>query len=99
MPSRPANVSLIHRRCSGPSTARGREDNPSTEPHPLTFCSMSELVSDESMLDAPEPLYDRCRWGRSRPLSLVRKGKGMRRKSLFALLLVLVGVAVYGGVA
>src|SRR6266508_6183991 len=43
MPSRPANVSLIHRRCSGPSAARGREDNQSAEPHPLTFCSMSEL--------------------------------------------------------
>src|SRR6266508_6539674 len=42
MPSRPASVSLIHRRCSGPSAAPGREDNPSTEPHPLTSCSMSE---------------------------------------------------------
>jgi L-asparaginase/Glu-tRNA(Gln) amidotransferase subunit D len=46
MRSRPANVSLIHRRCSGPSAAPGREDNPSTEPHPLTFCSMSERRVD-----------------------------------------------------
>ena len=46
MPSRPANVSLIHRRCSGRSAAQDQEDNPSTEPHPLTFCSMSELVSE-----------------------------------------------------
>src|SRR2546427_8088103 len=34
---------VIHRRCSGTSAAPGREDNHSTEPHPLTFCSMSEL--------------------------------------------------------
>src|SRR6266542_1255911 len=42
MRSRPANVSLIHRRCSGRTAAPAREDNHSTEPHPLTFCSMSE---------------------------------------------------------
>src|SRR3954470_7935997 len=45
MRSRPANVSLIHRRCSGRSAAPGREEHHSTEPHPLTFCSMSELLS------------------------------------------------------
>src|SRR5205823_8874260 len=42
MPPRPANVSLIHRRCSGRSAAQDREDNPPTERHPLTFRSMSE---------------------------------------------------------
>jgi transposase len=45
IPSRPANVSLIHRRCTGTSAAQDREANPSTEPHPLTFCSMSEALS------------------------------------------------------
>src|SRR3954471_14828500 len=45
MRSRPANVSLIHRRCSGRSAAPGREEHHSTEPHPLTFCSMSELLA------------------------------------------------------
>src|SRR5437870_4689666 len=56
MPSRPANVSLIHRRCSGRSAAQGREDNPSTEPHPLTFCSMSELRQDLALVEAEEPV-------------------------------------------
>ena len=41
---RPANVSLIHRRCSGRSAARDREDNPSAERHLLTLCSMSETL-------------------------------------------------------
>src|SRR6266511_6429066 len=46
MRSRPANVSLIYRRCSGRTAAPGREDNHSTEPHPLTFCSMSEHLTE-----------------------------------------------------
>src|SRR3972149_4578593 len=41
MRPRPANVSLIHRRCPGPSAARDRETNPTTKPAPLTFRSMS----------------------------------------------------------
>jgi transposase len=44
----PTGECLIHRRCSGPSAAQGREDNPSTEPHPS--CSMSE-----ARLHTPEP--------------------------------------------
>jgi transposase len=40
-----ARRSLIHRRCFGCSAARDREDNPSTEPHPLTFCSISEPLT------------------------------------------------------
>src|SRR6266498_2640915 len=41
MPSRPANVSLIHRRCPGPSAAPGREQTHQPEPDHLTLCSMS----------------------------------------------------------
>lgn len=48
MRSRPANVSLIHRRCSGPSAAPAREDNPSPEPRPLTFHSMSVHCRQET---------------------------------------------------
>src|SRR5438128_1261364 len=44
MPSRPANVSLIHRRCPGRSAAPGREQTHQPEPDPLTFCSMSEAA-------------------------------------------------------
>src|SRR6266536_2892391 len=69
MPSRPANVSLIHRRCSGRSAAPGREDNPSPEPHPLTFRSMSERLTqcgfrleefeaDQAAADREEGLVD-----------------------------------------
>jgi len=35
MPSRPANVSLIHRRCQDPSAAPGREQPHQPEPDPL----------------------------------------------------------------
>jgi hypothetical protein len=42
MPSRPANISLIHRRCPGPSAAPGREQTHQREPDPLTLCSISE---------------------------------------------------------
>jgi hypothetical protein len=70
MPSRPANVSLIHRRCSGRSAAQGREDNPSTEPHPLTICSMSEPEGSRGDRAAPA-LFRKTllgRFGEIRPL-------------------------------
>jgi hypothetical protein len=50
MPSRPANVSLIHRRCSGRSAAQGREDNPTPKRHPLTFCSMFSYLALRCLL-------------------------------------------------
>ena len=42
MRCRPANVSLIHRRCPGPSAAPSRKVKPPTATHRLTSCSMSD---------------------------------------------------------
>jgi transposase len=44
MRSRPANVSLIHRRYPGPSAARDQGVTHPSEPDPLTFCSMSDPI-------------------------------------------------------
>ena len=79
MPSRPANVSLIHRRCSGHTAAPGREDNHSTEPHPLTFCSMSEPVSVGRDPIVEGEVRPRC-WNSTREgvMGLVVKDDGWR---------------------
>jgi hypothetical protein len=54
MRSRPANVSLIHRRCPGPSAAPGRETTPPPEPDPLTIRSMSETRSTRRQRDSAD---------------------------------------------
>jgi hypothetical protein len=42
MPFRPANISLIHRRCPGPSAARAPRQTHQFEPGRLTLCSISD---------------------------------------------------------
>src|SRR5437870_2209556 len=42
MRSRPANVSVIHRRCRRPSAAQDREATQHPKSDPLTFCSKSK---------------------------------------------------------
>jgi hypothetical protein len=50
---RPANVSLIHRRCRGPSAAPGRDQPTHPEPDHLTPCSMSDAHPDTSSTPRP----------------------------------------------
>src|SRR3954454_8062492 len=45
MPSQPAHISLIHRRCPRPSSRQDRRPVHQPEPHPLTFPPYQELHS------------------------------------------------------